>query len=1225
MSQANQNNGILAKIKKALSAFFVLAAFTALPFRAFALPEGENIVAGSAAFDRSTTDHLEVTTSTDKTIINYDSFSIAEKQSVNFNQPTANSITLNRVIGTSPSEIFGALTSNGRLFVINTNGVLFGPNSRVDAPALVASTLDISDEDFLNGNYNFFKSGENAFLVNQGNITVRNGGYVCLLSQGIENQGAIIANLGTVVLASGEKMTLALDDAGDISVVIDEAVTGAVFGPDGNTLKSAITNSGSIFADGGKILLTAKVLNGVFDKAINNTGIIQANSVVEHNGVIELVAEGAPVVNTGTISAGEVIISAPDTSYVNIGKVTANGSQDLPDGGKIAIEAGAILQQGLISANSFEAGNAGQVSLVSEVSTILDDGSVTEAMALGIIGNGGKITIDSKGGSTVVNRTAVIDVSAGAIAGNAGYIEVSAFDQLGFYGILNGHAPPGYNVATVLFDPLNIIISVSDPSTPDTEYISVSSLQSATADIYLQADNDITLADDLYIPNAGTSLTLEAGRNIWINANLIVNGGITLYADADYDGFGDFNQAADTWIVAAGDFYAEGANLSLGKITSGGDGAYSFEAYAWGDITLSDELFVSPSVNLYAEGNISINSDIVCENSVNLHAYGSIEQADNTKIISGGSVEITGAEVTLFDVYFAGDFYAEAFDGSINVRGLIKSAGIDFNHGNAVITITTATEYGSDEILRATNQGQGYGLKFDLSSIPNTIVVTSAEIYYYLESDGGWYVHNLTADELVVLQGSLQTTTKEYHFNDGVVQTYGKTHPDWAPYIIISAITTTTTTTDVPVVNGYTLGGGSEGTIYLYAYNNVNFQNTGRLQTLGDVGIETSGGGEVYDGGAIVDETGAYLNIIANNLVMFAANGIGSSDALETQVNNLSAGNIRSGNIIIDNAGDLNITESDWFEGITNDAPGGLIELTVDGILNIEAPIEGYGDIRLYVTGDINQYEYITINQYEGYELPTPQIIDSSHPIDGWSSGVSNDPTIDISWTLAESEWDFYSFTANAGGAYTQEEWADITTNGGDLSITANNDISLTLIDAGNGDVTITSLNGLIIDNDLNFASEDYDIIGRTITLSATSTSEVDYGQDGAAEEAIDISYPGEGFSYTWTHGSFDPDSDLGLFFTDFVSGNWVFSTTSPELDDAMDWYFNVATVDDWEWQSETASHGAFYIDTTAPVITASRDIDPNTYGWDKGTVTISYTVSDGLADIDYANPGNEI
>ncbi len=304
-------------------------------FFAYALPEGETVVAGSASFDRSQADTLAISTASDKLIVDYNSFNIASRETVRFMQPGPQSIALNRVTGGDPSAIFGTLTANGQIFLVNPNGILFAPGSHVDVAGMVASTMDISNQDFLAGRYVFSRTGSQAGIVNQGSLTA-NGGYVCLLAQGVDNRAAIQADLGTVVLAAGEKVTLALEDASVISVVVDEAVSQEVFGPDGARMPSAVSNSGTIQAAGGKVILTAKVLNKVFDHAINNTGLINVGSLVEREGVIELVAEGAGIVNAAA------------------GQIRADAAIAGVQAGSVLLQAETILQQGLISANSLE-------------------------------------------------------------------------------------------------------------------------------------------------------------------------------------------------------------------------------------------------------------------------------------------------------------------------------------------------------------------------------------------------------------------------------------------------------------------------------------------------------------------------------------------------------------------------------------------------------------------------------------------------------------------------------------------------------------------------------------------------------------------------------------------------------------------------------------------------------------------------------------------------------
>jgi filamentous hemagglutinin family protein len=362
----------LARLKKpsllTLGALFVSFCFSVAAFSQ-ELPQGGNVISGHAELDYiSQPNTLNINIASDRAIIEWQSFSIGTANTVNFNR-SSSFVALNRVIGLEPSIINGNLNApNGQIILTNPNGISFGSQSRVNVAGLIASTLDIDNADFLAGKYDFHKvSTKNAYVVNRGVLsTTHPGGYICLLSGAVDNQNVVVADLGTVVLAAGEKMTIALDNNGVISVVVDEAVKDVVLGPDGRKIESAIKNSGTLKASGGKVIINAKVLNNVFDYAINNTGIIQANNVLEHDGVIELTAQGAPVINTGTIEAGKVKIALADDAFINQGIIKSNGSELLPNAGAIKISAKIILQSGLINANAYEAGSAGNIEIISE-------------------------------------------------------------------------------------------------------------------------------------------------------------------------------------------------------------------------------------------------------------------------------------------------------------------------------------------------------------------------------------------------------------------------------------------------------------------------------------------------------------------------------------------------------------------------------------------------------------------------------------------------------------------------------------------------------------------------------------------------------------------------------------------------------------------------------------------------------------------------------------------
>ncbi|MFH1338947.1 MAG: filamentous hemagglutinin N-terminal domain-containing protein [Candidatus Omnitrophota bacterium] len=825
--------------------------FLSLPSFLYALPEGEQVSAGSAAFDRSNPDTLNINTPSEKLIVNYNSFSIAQQETVNFHQPSSSSIALNRVTGIDPSSIMGTLTANGRIFLVNPNGVIFGPNSRVDVAALVASTLDISNNDFLSGNYHFYKAeGKNGYILNQGNITTRNGGYACFLSGAVENSGIIQAELGTVVLAAGERMTLALDDLGQISVVVDEAVKEVVFGPDGQKINSAIKNSGTISANGGKVILTARALNDVFDYAINNSGFIEARSLVNNNGVVELIAEGAPVINTGKIEAGEIKIEVKDSDFINKGEIITDGSPALPNGGRVSIEAGIILQQGLISANALEEGTAGEIVIVSQTSTVLDENSTTEACALGIVGNGGRILIDSTGGNTVVNRNAVIDVSAGAISGNGGFIEVSAFEQLGFYGVLSGRAPPGYQAGTAILDPTDASVSGT---------YSIDATVWATNNITI--DGDVTI-DDSYLLN--------------------------LFADHNSETPGDWHDGIGT-ITRSGDYTISGSFATLNLKAGNGIGTSDFPIKT--DVAnLSAEIDPgSAGGDIYIQGiaDLTITTITTPSGTVRLSASGSIlDDGDNdTKITATNLILFAATGIGSGDALETQVSYLQATNSTSGDIEIINTGSLDLqdlatlgyavkNLGTGNITIEASGDDATsiyvyapiettagDISLTATNtvyisvtgadsdyeDGSSYYAQIYvyetapitsvagnivLSAI-NSLTVTIDDAYSYIDSSSS-YAEVMTYSEITTDSGRIEFTAdnslarnissdyldyyEDYSSNYAQIQTYESVYTTYSTVdetgkgaIIFSA------TNDVS--NAVTVGDGDINYYYDYPYN----------------------------------------------------------------------------------------------------------------------------------------------------------------------------------------------------------------------------------------------------------------------------------------------------------------------------------------------------------------------------------------------------------------------
>lgn len=340
-----------AALLSVLLAISTVSANGALP--GGALPTGGEIVAGEGAITQS--GHaLTVNQVSDRIVADWESFNIGRDASVTFVQPSADAVALNRVRGTNPSEILGSLSSNGQVFLINPYGVVFGEHAQVDVGALVASTLNVSEPEFMAGNYRFTGTGE--AIVNQGSL---HGGVVALIAPVVRNEGSIV---GDAALAAGTDVTLDFDGDGLIGVTVDAS-----------TLATLVENQGLIKADGGLAVLTAKGAGEVMAGIVNNTGTIEAQRLAERDGRILLLGdmEHGEVNAGGTLRAAFVETSAADIHVDESLVVDTMGGEWLIDPVDITVDE----------------------ALAGSIETALANGNVT-------ISTSGGSTVDTTGGES---------------------------------------------------------------------------------------------------------------------------------------------------------------------------------------------------------------------------------------------------------------------------------------------------------------------------------------------------------------------------------------------------------------------------------------------------------------------------------------------------------------------------------------------------------------------------------------------------------------------------------------------------------------------------------------------------------------------------------------------------------------------------------------------------------------------------------------------------------
>jgi filamentous hemagglutinin family protein len=513
-------------------------------------PDAPVVVGGSATISGSGTATTTINQTSKSTIINWNTFNIGVGETTTFAQPSSSSVALNRVVGgLGPSQIYGTLNANGYVFVINRDGVLVGPSGVINTAGFLASTIDISNTNFMAGRYNFNIAGRpDASIVNLGRITATSGGFAALVAPGVRNSGTITATLGTVALASGNSFTL--DLYGDRLIQLsptDQIANQVIDVATGRPLASLVTNDGRLSANGGRVELTAAAARAVVDSVINTSGVIEANSVGTRNGRIVLGAATADSKPTGaptqTVRISGTISAAGKQKGTKGGSVVVTGENIQVTGAKIDVSGDA--GGGKVMLGGDWGGGNPTLGLVTNPSATLESYRIANATTLSVdatttidasarnSGNGGKVILWSESQTTFAGT---IFARGGDSSGNGGFVEVSSKGGLSFSGTVDTRAPNGRN-GTLLLDPEDIVVGSDGTMT-------VAALQAALAggNVVLSTgpgngNGDITVAEAVSW-SGSSSLTLNAYRNIAIIAGLTNTGGAAVTLRADSTGIG---------------------------------------------------------------------------------------------------------------------------------------------------------------------------------------------------------------------------------------------------------------------------------------------------------------------------------------------------------------------------------------------------------------------------------------------------------------------------------------------------------------------------------------------------------------------------------------------------------------------------------------------------------------------------------------------------------------
>ena len=566
------------------------------------LPQNPNVVSGSANFNKDG-NKLTINQNSDKLITNWSSFNIGKENKVEFKQPNITSTALNRVNSNDPTHIYGSLKSNGKIILINPNGVLFKDGARVDVGSIIASTLNLKDKDFIDDKYVFEKNGFSGVVNNQGDIKALEGGTIAIIAPQVENKGEIETTNGTVALISGEKVKLSLNGNSLIQYSIERGV-----------LNALIDNKQALKVDDGTIILSAKGVKEVKNAVIKNSGSLRADGITKKGGKIYLSASNGKVLNSGVIAAnsqqnqgGSIRVTAENIQIDENSKISTVGKKS---GG--LIEIGGSWQNS--NKEVFQATN-----------TTIAEGTILDASAFDM-GDGGEIVvwsdIHNSNSKTTVKGT--LKAEGGKIKGNGGRIETSGraldIDEI----TISTKSTDGVD-GQWLIDPYDITISSgsdtnisgSFSASDNDAVINVGTLETALSSSNVTVttagggfqSGDITV-DASITSSSSNDLTLDADRHIWINQNITRSGSGGLILEP-----------------GSNNVYGSGTiNLAAGS-----------------SISTSTNANVSPNINLSSTGDVNFTGSGTTTYSGSISGSGNLNKTGSGTVILSGSNSYTGS------------------------------------------------------------------------------------------------------------------------------------------------------------------------------------------------------------------------------------------------------------------------------------------------------------------------------------------------------------------------------------------------------------------------------------------------------------------------------------------------------------------------------------------------------------------------------------------------------
>jgi filamentous hemagglutinin family protein len=553
----------------------------------FANPTGMTVVSGSASAQQNGS-QLNVTTS-QSALLNWSSFNIQQGETTTFIQPSVNSVVLNEIGGANPSQIFGNLNANGTVILANANGFYFGPNSMISVGgSFIATTAPLTPDFGAGSAWTFTGMPPLASIVNYGQIQVGSGKSLFLIAEQIENHGELNAPGGDIGLYAGE------------DILVSDRPDGRGLSATVKVPSGSVNNFGQITADAGTIALQAKV--------VNQDGIIQADSIQNQNGVIELVASDSlnlgadsKILARGDNSAsgssgGSVTLQSRNNFSDSAGsQISVAGGSQGGNGGSLEVSAPNILSLNSSMDASAQSGWSGGIFFLDPVNIVLGTSTANGAINVNSAFVGFSQILLQASGNITLNAGTTWNLSS-STGESSGQLTLDAGGDITF----------GNN--SKIFDANDWSVTL------DAGYnFGNNTIQSGVGNIYLNGGSGLSQNGTIQL-FAG-SVNLLAGQSILVGSgSVFTTGGGSIYADALA---GDINAGTSNGSSTSGGtqtsdylFTASGSrpNAILGGISTA----------AGGDVTLiaGDDVVSVPTVpsssqwpgasGAYGAGNVTV-------------------------------------------------------------------------------------------------------------------------------------------------------------------------------------------------------------------------------------------------------------------------------------------------------------------------------------------------------------------------------------------------------------------------------------------------------------------------------------------------------------------------------------------------------------------------------------------------------------------------------------------